>query len=81
MISPAGRKERVMMKSDFAKMICATFITCMCAAAFGQTVTTLQVFNGPNGDYPSGPLIQGADGNLYGTTGAEGPTAWVQSSK
>jgi uncharacterized repeat protein (TIGR03803 family) len=33
------------------------------------TINTMHNFtNGKNGSYPSGPLVQGADGNLYGTT-------------
>jgi uncharacterized repeat protein (TIGR03803 family) len=39
------------------------------ASALGQTVTTLQNFNGSNGANPYlGALTQGRDGNLYGTT-------------
>jgi len=38
-------------------------------SALGQTVTTLQNFNGSNGANPYlGALTQGRDGNLYGTT-------------
>jgi uncharacterized repeat protein (TIGR03803 family) len=33
-----------------------------------QTLTTLLNFNGPNGENPQSTLIQGPDGNLYGTT-------------
>jgi uncharacterized repeat protein (TIGR03803 family) len=33
-----------------------------------QTFTTLASFNGPNGYEPQAPLVQGNDGNLYGTT-------------
>ena len=32
------------------------------------TVTTLHVFQGPDGYFPQAPLILGSDGNLYGTT-------------
>ena len=40
----------------------------------GGTLTTLFTFSGPNGNYPNA-LIQGANGNLYGTTryGGTGP--------
>jgi uncharacterized repeat protein (TIGR03803 family) len=34
----------------------------------GQTLTTLCVFNATNGAYPWAALIQGTDGNFYGTT-------------
>jgi uncharacterized repeat protein (TIGR03803 family) len=35
-------------------------------------LTTLYTFSGPDGDSPSGSLIVGSDGNLYGTTAAGG---------
>jgi uncharacterized repeat protein (TIGR03803 family) len=33
-----------------------------------QTFTSLASFNNKNGSYPQAPLVQGFDGNLYGTT-------------
>lgn len=52
------------------KAICAILVLCaaMTIAARAQTFTTLASFDGPNGETPSGPLIQGTDGNFYGTT-------------
>jgi uncharacterized repeat protein (TIGR03803 family) len=37
-------------------------------AAPAQTYTTLASFGGPNGEFPYSTLVQGTDGNLYGTT-------------
>jgi len=48
----------------------------LCAAAAivspAQTLTTLINFNQTNGSIPAGPLLQGADGNFYGTTSGDG---------
>jgi uncharacterized repeat protein (TIGR03803 family) len=45
-------------------------LLCLATAfvAQGQTFTTLVDFDDNNGDGPSGSLVQGLDGNLYGTT-------------
>jgi uncharacterized repeat protein (TIGR03803 family) len=45
-------------------VLCAT--TAMALPA--QTFTTLLSFSGPDGENPYGGLVQGTDGNLYGTT-------------
>jgi uncharacterized repeat protein (TIGR03803 family) len=37
------------------------------------TVTTLYSFSGPDGQEPQGALVEGKDGNLYGTTSYGGP--------
>ena len=45
------------------------FVLGLAIVAHGQTFTTLAIFNGKNGSLPSyGPLMQGPDGNFYGTT-------------
>jgi uncharacterized repeat protein (TIGR03803 family) len=38
-------------------------------------LTTLFTFNGTDGEYPHGGLVQGSDGNFYGTTGVTSTTA------
>jgi len=57
--------------SRIAVFVASVFLLSLllCASGFGQTVTTLQNFNGGNGANPYlGPLTQGRDGKLYGTT-------------
>jgi uncharacterized repeat protein (TIGR03803 family) len=60
-----------MKKSSFLKMICIVFIFCVMTvvASLAQTFTSLASFdltNGENPEYVS--LVQGLDGNFYGTT-------------
>ena len=42
----------------------------------GMFMTTLHDFNGTDGESPSGPPIEGTDGNFYGTTGGGGSDDW-----
>ena len=46
----------------------AVFIGLACSLAQAQKLTTLHSFNDTDGSYPYAGLIQGADGNFYGTT-------------
>jgi hypothetical protein len=57
-------------KLNLGKRACAVLALCAAAAIAlpAQTFTTLHMFDAADGWYPSGGLVQGTDGNLYGTT-------------
>jgi len=52
--------------------IAAAIITIGCITISAQTVTTLHSFNGGDGQSPDAALVQGSDGNFYGTTAVGG---------
>ena len=49
-------------------VIVAALITIGCITVSAQTLTTLHSFNGGDGRSPEAALVQGSDGNFYGTT-------------
>jgi uncharacterized repeat protein (TIGR03803 family) len=57
------------IKQNYWAFILVAFALCaLPATSFAQTFTTLASFNGTNGSEPMVALVQGTDGNLYGTT-------------
>jgi uncharacterized repeat protein (TIGR03803 family) len=64
-----------MSKLNWMTKACGFFLLWAMGAVAtpGQTFTSLVSLDYTNGFGPSGPLVQGTDGNLYGETGAGGP--------
>ncbi len=62
------------MGPKFGKIVCifAAFCVATAVASPAQTFTSLKIFSGGNGDEPDSSLIQGTNGNFYGTTVAGG---------
>jgi hypothetical protein len=62
-----------MKKIGFIERACFVSVFCVAAAIAlpAQTFTTLNSFDGTDGADPNG-LVQGTDGNFYGTTGNGG---------
>jgi uncharacterized repeat protein (TIGR03803 family) len=57
-------------KLDWGKRACAAFVLCVTTAIAlpAQTFTSLDSFNGANGNQPYASLVQTTNGDLYGTT-------------
>ena len=56
------------MKTFFRWVAASLLLAAASARAQNDTETTLHAFTGADGLGPEGTLIQGSDGNFYGTT-------------
>lgn len=77
-IAPAeSRKGENQVKLKLLKMFFIVFTLCAATAipSSAQTFTTRVHFNGTNGGQSDSSVVQGRDGNFYGTTSAGGATS------
>jgi uncharacterized repeat protein (TIGR03803 family) len=80
---PFASRRIPMTKLPIAKMACIISVFCVAAAIASpaQTLTTLFSFDrgsGINGYSPVGSLVQGIDGNFYGTTAFGGDSGCTE---
>src|SRR5438270_13272494 len=61
-------EEKMHLSKRNLPAIVAAIITIGCITVSAQTLTTLHSFNGGDGRSPEAALVQGSDGNFYGTT-------------
>jgi len=65
------KRKLMLRRISFASMriIVSVLFVATAIGSLAETFTTIVTFNGTNGRSPGyGPLVQGRDGNLYGTT-------------
>jgi uncharacterized repeat protein (TIGR03803 family) len=65
------------LRTHLARLGCILFVFCIATTIVSraQTFTILADFDVTDGSLPRGPLAQGPDGNIYGTTSAGGSSA------
>ena len=73
MRAPKARRSAKFMLSRMVWII-VVFSTTATISSLAQTLTTLVSFDGTNGANPSAAVVQGTDGNFYGTTIGGGVT-------
>ena len=64
----SGDQGRTSVKTRPASLVLVLCLVTAMAASAQTTFTSLFGFNGNNGNWPNSQLVQGFDGNLYGTT-------------
>lgn len=67
-------KNRVLILTSLT-VLASSLVLPFQQKAFAQTLTTVVNFNGTNGATPKAGVLQGSDGNLYGTTSAGGSSS------
>jgi uncharacterized repeat protein (TIGR03803 family) len=65
-----------MQTLNYNKILCFAVLFCVASAvtSHAQTYSVIADFNPAYGENPSGPLVQGTDGNFYGVTETGGNT-------
>lgn len=58
------------------RILSGVAVLALSVPAMAQTITNLVSLNGTNGNGPRGPLVQGFDGNFYGTALLGGAHSW-----
>jgi uncharacterized repeat protein (TIGR03803 family) len=78
-LSESEGEQSTMSRNKLMGWNAAWTVVCFCAitaiASPAQVFTTLVEFNGTNGASPQGSLVQGVNGNIYGTLGGGSGTS------